>query len=120
MSREDNGHVALRSEISHTDAHSRPEVVQSRISWLLAQKFAVAKTPLNLIGKLKAIVPIAGGQTTGMHNILILLVRRICIRVVNLCMGAIISSKNHAYGLKNLRFDETTWVKMSKPSVDRK
>ncbi|KAI0234782.1 hypothetical protein LSAT2_014864 [Lamellibrachia satsuma] len=61
---EDNGHVALRSEISHTDAHSRPEVVQSRIAWLLAQKFAVAKTPLNLIGKLKAIVPIAGGQTT--------------------------------------------------------
>ncbi|KAK2166222.1 hypothetical protein NP493_1326g00001 [Ridgeia piscesae] len=58
----DGNRVAVQMAFSHTDTVSRPEVVESRIAWLLAQKYKTTASSSYVIGNVKAIVRSTSGQ----------------------------------------------------------
>ena len=62
VNRRDGSRVAVQMSFSHTDTVSRPEVVESRIAWLLAQKYKTTASTDYVIGNLKAIVNSISGQ----------------------------------------------------------
>ena len=62
VNRKDGSKVAVQMEFSHTDAVSRPEVVESRIAWILAQKYEETASSFGGTGNLKAIVRSKSGQ----------------------------------------------------------
>ena len=63
VNRKDGDRVAVQIEFSHTDDESRPEVVESRIAWILAQKYKATTSSSYKVGNLKAIVRSESGQS---------------------------------------------------------